>query len=156
MSGFRHQILLSCNRTKLGSKKSSNRYERLGADNRYDLKTASRLYVLEPHHKPVSSVTFSPDGRRLITVSLEEGCVTVWKVGSSLSGFFNVGGLPRQGGLGLAGGSPFKRIEFARSDDGEQSSCFPLPSFCSLDQFDLPIVSPGFRRRGEAWSQGTD
>jgi len=83
---------------------------------RYELKTASRLYVLEPHRAPVSSVTFSPDGRRLLTVSLEEGAVTVWKVGSSLSGFFNVGGPPRQGALG--GSGPFKRIEFARVEDG--------------------------------------
>ena len=83
---------------------------------RYDLKTASRLYVLEPHHAPVSSVTFSPDGRRVVTVSLEESAVTVWKVGSSLSGFFNVGGPPRQGG---DRGGPFKRIEFKRADEGE-------------------------------------
>jgi hypothetical protein len=59
---------------------------------------------------------FSPDGRRLISVCLEEGGVTVWKVGSSLSGFFNVGGPPRQGG---ERGEPFKRIAFARVDDGE-------------------------------------
>jgi WD40 repeat protein len=90
---------------------------RLSLIDRYELKTASRLYVLEPHRAPVSSVTFSPDGRRLLTVSLEEGAVTVWKVGSSLSGFFNVGGPPRQGTLG--GSGPFKRIEFARVEDGK-------------------------------------
>lgn len=84
----------------------------------YDLKTASRLYILEPHKHPVSAVNFSPDGRRLITVSLEEGNLTVWKIGSSLSGFFNVGGPPRQGG---EKGEPFKRIEFARADDGESN-----------------------------------
>ena len=72
--------------------------------------------MLEPHHAPVSVVTFSPDGRRLITVSLEESDVTVWKVGSSISGFFNVGGPPRQGG---AAKEPFKRIGFSRVDDGE-------------------------------------
>lgn len=72
--------------------------------------------MLEPHHAPVSSVNFSPDGRRLVTVSIEEGDVTVWKVGSSLSGFFNVGGPPRQGG---GKGEPFKRIEFIRADNGE-------------------------------------
>ena len=83
---------------------------------RYDLKSASRLYVLEPHRNPVSSVNFSPDGRRLLTVSLEDGDVTVWKVGSSLSGFFNVGGPPRQG---VGKGDPFKRIQFMRADDGE-------------------------------------
>ena len=82
----------------------------------YDLKTASRLYIIEPHQSAVSSVTFSPDGRRLVTVSLEDGDVTVWKVGSSLSGFFNVGAPPRQGG---EKGGPFKRIVFKRADDGE-------------------------------------
>lgn len=51
-----------------------------------------------------------------MTVSLNDGDVTVWKVGSSLSGFFNVGGPPRQGG---ERGEPFKRIVFKRADDGE-------------------------------------
>lgn len=82
----------------------------------YDLKTASRLYVLEPHHKAVSAVSFAPDGRRLVTVSLEESDATVWKIGSSISGFFNVGGPPRQGG---APGEPYRRIPFIRADDGE-------------------------------------
>ena len=72
--------------------------------------------MLEPHKKAISSVNFSPDGRRLLTVSLNDGDVTVWKVGSSLSGFFNVGGPPRQGG---ERGEPFKRIVFKRADDGE-------------------------------------
>lgn len=91
---------------------------------RYDLKTASRLYVLEPHKAPVSAVCFSPDGRRLVTVSIEEGSVTVWKVGSSLSGFFNVGGPPRQG---AEKGEPFKRIEFMRADDRKFADCLRKP-----------------------------
>ncbi|KAK6908897.1 hypothetical protein I203_102903 [Kwoniella mangroviensis CBS 8507] len=106
-----------------------------GAVIMYDLKTASRLYVIEPHKHPVSAVTFSPDGRRLITVSLEEGNVTVWKVGSSLSGFFNVGAPPRQGG---EKGEPFKRIEFIRADDG------PLSSTSALS--DIQISWPGNRQ----------
>ncbi|OCF37103.1 hypothetical protein I316_01008 [Kwoniella heveanensis BCC8398] len=106
-----------------------------GAVIMYDLKTASRVYVLEPHKHPVSAVTFSPDGRRLITVSLEEGNVTVWKVGSSLSGFFNVGGPPRQG---AEKGEPFKRIEFIRADDG------PLNSTSALS--DIQISWPGARQ----------
>ncbi|WVQ79391.1 hypothetical protein IAT38_001488 [Cryptococcus sp. DSM 104549] len=106
-----------------------------GAVIMYDLKTASRLYVLEPHKHPVSAVTFSPDGRRLITVSLEEGSVTVWKVGSSLSGFFNVGGPPRQG---AEKGEPFKRIEFMRADDG------PLESTTALS--DVQVTWPGARQ----------
>ncbi|ORX37934.1 hypothetical protein BD324DRAFT_623874 [Kockovaella imperatae] len=89
-----------------------------GAVIMYDLKSASRLYVLEAHQAPTSSVNFSSDGRRLLTVSLDEGNVTIWKVGSSLSGFFNVGGPPRQGGVGSMGKGPFKRISFIRADDG--------------------------------------
>lgn len=87
-----------------------------GAVIMYDLKSASRLYVLEAHKGPVSAVAFSPDGRRLVTVSLVDHTVTVWKVGSSLSGFFNVGGPPRQGGKP---GEPYKRIPFVRPNAGE-------------------------------------
>lgn len=82
----------------------------------YDLKTASRLYVLEPHTHPVSAVSFFPDGRRLVTVSLDEGDMTVWKVGSSLSGFFNVGGPPRQGGKP---GEPYRRFPIFRAGTSE-------------------------------------
>ena len=49
----------------------------------------------------------------MVTVSLEASQVTVWKVGSSLSGLFNVGGPPRQG---EEKGQPYKRIEFIRAD----------------------------------------
>ncbi|WVQ75054.1 hypothetical protein IAR50_004663 [Cryptococcus sp. DSM 104548] len=106
-----------------------------GAVIMYDLKTASRLYVLEPHKAPISAVCFSPDGRRLLTVSIEEGLVTVWKVGSSISGFFNVGGPPRQGG---EKGEPFKRIVFRRVDDQ------PLDSTSALS--DVQIAWPGARQ----------
>ncbi len=50
----------------------------------YDLKTATRLYVLEGHKKRLTGISFSPDGRRLVTLSLEESVLLVWKVGSSL------------------------------------------------------------------------
>ena len=51
-----------------------------GAVVMYDLKTATRLYVLEGHKKRTAACSFSPDGRRLVTVSLEESTVLVWKV----------------------------------------------------------------------------
>lgn len=57
----------------------------------YDLKTATRLYVLEGHRKRTTACSFSPDGRRLVTVSLEESVVYVWKVGSSFSSLFMPG-----------------------------------------------------------------
>ena len=73
----------------------------------YDLKTASRLYVLEGHKRPLVAIAFSPDGRRLVTVSLEEGIVMVWKVGASFSNFFSLPGAPpRQGGS--TGSEPYK------------------------------------------------
>ncbi|ETW82184.1 hypothetical protein HETIRDRAFT_445035 [Heterobasidion irregulare TC 32-1] len=80
-----------------------------GAVIMYDLKTATRLYVLEGHKKRPAACSFSPDGRRLITVSLEEGLVLVWKVGSSFTSFFNPGAPPRQG---RAGSDPFKSLNF--------------------------------------------
>jgi hypothetical protein len=86
-----------------------------GAVIMYDLKSASRLYVLEAHTASVSALSFSPDGRRLVTISMGDSTVTVWKIGSSLSGFFNVGGPPRQGG---GRGEPYKRIPFVRPNRG--------------------------------------
>jgi len=87
-----------------------------GAIVMYDLKTAIRLFVLEGHQKRLAACSFSPDGRRLVTVSLEEGVVLVWKVGSSFSSFFHPGAPPRQG----SGGSlPFKTLSFNVGDEGE-------------------------------------
>ncbi|KAI0027931.1 hypothetical protein K488DRAFT_60036 [Vararia minispora EC-137] len=75
----------------------------------YDMKTATRLYVLEGHKSAVMACSFSPDGRRLVTTALEEGLVLVWKVGTSFTSFFASGALPRQG---HSGSSPFKSISF--------------------------------------------
>jgi len=88
----------------------------------FDLKTATRLYVLEGHKQRLAACSFSPDGRRLITVSLDENVVLVWKVGSSFSSFFNPGAPPRQG---HGDGKPFKTWEFNVGDAGENR-----PSFC--------------------------
>lgn len=85
----------------------------------YDLKTAIRLYVLEGHKKSISACSFSPDGRRLVSLSLEESVVLVWKVGTSIVSFFNPGAPPRQGHSGT---EPFKTLSFNVGDAGE---CFP-------------------------------
>ena len=82
----------------------------------YDLKTATRLYVLEGHKKRLTACSFSPDGRRLVTASLEESVVMVWKVGSSFVSFFIPGAPPRQG---HAGSEPFKTLGFSVGDEGE-------------------------------------
>ena len=84
----------------------------------YDLKTATRLYVLEGHKKRTTACSFSPDGRRLVTVSLEESDVLVWKVGSSFTSFFMPGAPPRQG---HSGSEPFKTLNFNIGDAGVYS-----------------------------------
>lgn len=86
----------------------------------YDLKTAIRLYVLENHKRRIAACSFSPDGRRLVTLSLEESIVMVWKVGSSFSSFFNPGAPPRQG---HSGSDPFKTFPF---NVGDQCECTSL------------------------------
>ena len=95
-----------------------------GAIIMFDLKTATRLYVLEGHKQRLAACSFSPDGRRLVTVSLDENVVLVWKVGSSFSSFFNPGAPPRQG---HGNGGPFKTWEFNVGDAGENGG--PLTFF---------------------------
>ncbi|KAL0567058.1 hypothetical protein V5O48_014937, partial [Marasmius crinis-equi] len=87
-----------------------------GAVVMYDLKTAVRLYVLEGHKKSITACSFSPDGRRLVTMSLEENVVLVWKVGTSFSSFFNPGAPPRQG---HSGSDPFRTFDFNVGDEGK-------------------------------------
>lgn len=60
-----------------------------GATIVYDLKTATRLAVLESYTKPVTACGFSPDGHRLVTVALDEGRAEVWKVASGVLGYFS-------------------------------------------------------------------
>ncbi|KAF7290909.1 WD-REPEATS-REGION domain-containing protein [Mycena chlorophos] len=90
-----------------------------GAIVMYDLKTAIRLYVLEGHKRKIAACSFSPDGRRLVTLSLEESVVLVWKVGTSFSSFFNPGAPPRQG---HGGSEPFKTLSFNVGDEAAKMS----------------------------------
>jgi len=84
----------------------------------YDLKTASRLYVLEGHKKKITACSFSPDGRRLVAISPKESLVLVWKVGTSFINFFDPGPPPRQG---HSGSQPFKTLNFNVGSEGEQA-----------------------------------
>ncbi len=85
----------------------------------YDLKTATRLYVLEGHKKRLTGISFSPDGRRLVTLSLEESVLLVWKVGSSFTSLFYPGAPPRQG---HGGSDPYKTLSFKTGNEGLISS----------------------------------
>ena len=87
-----------------------------GAMIMYDLKTATRLYVLESHSKAVSACGFSPDGRRLVSVSVADSTVSIWKVGASVLGYFQPGVAPRQGAV--PAGRPYRSISFACGDPG--------------------------------------
>ncbi|KIJ14943.1 hypothetical protein PAXINDRAFT_176598 [Paxillus involutus ATCC 200175] len=89
-----------------------------GAFIMYDLKTATQLYVLEGHKKRPAACSFSPDGRRLVTVSLEEGVVLIWKVGSSFTSFFKPGAPPRQG---HSGSHPYKTLPFNVGDEANMT-----------------------------------
>jgi hypothetical protein len=70
-----------------------------GAIIMYDLKTSTRLYVIEAHHSSLSGLSFSPDGRRLISICLADNKVKVWKTGVGFGSFLSFGGAPRQGNL---------------------------------------------------------
>lgn len=94
-----------------------------GAVVMYDLKTAIRLYVLEGHKKAISACSFSPDGRRLITLCLKESNVLVWKVGSSFASFFTPGAPPRQG---HGGSEAFKTLNFHIGSDGLSAKFSPF------------------------------
>ncbi|KAG8734075.1 hypothetical protein FRC10_011973 [Ceratobasidium sp. 414] len=86
----------------------------------YDLKTATRLYVLEGHSRRLTVLSFSPDGRRLATASLEESVVMVWKVGTSFATWFTPGAPPRQG-HGHGTSEPFKRLDFNVGDEAHMT-----------------------------------
>lgn len=101
-----------------------------GAIVMYDLKTAIRLYVLEGHKKRLAACSFSPDGRRLVSVSLEENVVLVWKVGTSFSSFFNPGAPPRQG---HGGSEPYKTLPFNVGQEGVLLAIF------AQSQNDIPL-----------------
>ncbi|KAK4704763.1 hypothetical protein P7C70_g1446, partial [Phenoliferia sp. Uapishka_3] len=90
----------------------------------YDLKTATRLYVLEGHTRAITALTWSPDGRRLVSVSLEESRVVVWKVGVGILSMFTPGVPPRQGSGGFA--TPFKTLDFAVGDEGHMTTAATL------------------------------
>lgn len=46
----------------------------------YDLKSGTRMYVLDGHKRAVTACTFSPDGRRFLSMSLDEQVVLLWRL----------------------------------------------------------------------------
>ncbi|EHS62984.1 uncharacterized protein PGTG_21350 [Puccinia graminis f. sp. tritici CRL 75-36-700-3] len=58
----------------------------------YDLKTGTKMDILESFRTPVVAASFSIDGQRLVAVSLDENRIEIWKFAGSpfaISSFFN-------------------------------------------------------------------
>ncbi|GAA5960639.1 hypothetical protein JCM3765_005885 [Sporobolomyces pararoseus] len=85
----------------------------------YDLKTATRLYVLEGHRRPITAVSWSLDGHRLATISLDENKVCIWKTGM---GILSLIGAPTQ----RAGSPPFKEWDFHVGDEALMTTAATL------------------------------
>ncbi|KAG0278440.1 hypothetical protein BGZ95_004009 [Linnemannia exigua] len=74
----------------------------------YDLQTATRWQILEGHTRTASAVSFSKDGKTIVSCSVKEGSVRFWQPNP---GFFGMlmggGGLwgPKSGSSGAAGGA---------------------------------------------------
>ncbi|GAA5900483.1 hypothetical protein JCM5296_001559 [Sporobolomyces johnsonii] len=92
----------------------------------FDLKTATRLYVLEGHKRPLTALSWSPDGHRLVTVSLDESKVCVWKVGTGLLSFFGAAGAPPRQGAGGSTTTPFKTWDFHVGDEALMTTAATL------------------------------
>lgn len=114
-----------------------------GAVIMYDLKTATRLYVIEGHTGVLNACDFSPDGRRLVTVSMGESKALIWKIGSGLGSLFSPGSLPRQGGSDASGA--YKAISFSVGDEGACLDAVP-----GVRLLMLPACSCGCERRRRA------
>ncbi|KAJ1549480.1 hypothetical protein HK405_001915, partial [Cladochytrium tenue] len=69
----------------------------------YDLKSATRVQILEGHQRSVSAVSFSADGRLIASYSAEENCVRLWQPSTS---FLNTlaGALAAASGSGQTSG----------------------------------------------------
>ncbi|CAG8508817.1 4509_t:CDS:10 [Paraglomus brasilianum] len=59
-----------------------------GATVVYDLRTATQCQVLEGHTRAVTALSFSEDGKRIVSCSLDEKTVRVWNPSPSLLGVF--------------------------------------------------------------------
>ncbi|CAG8660042.1 320_t:CDS:2, partial [Acaulospora colombiana] len=79
-----------------------------GASIIYDLRTATRCHILEGHTKAVTAITFSGDGKIIVSCSLEEGTVRVWNPNPGFLGMI-AGSLTHGGGSGTAGGNGSSR-----------------------------------------------
>ncbi|KAG0049841.1 hypothetical protein BGZ83_005334 [Gryganskiella cystojenkinii] len=57
----------------------------------YDLQTATRWQILEGHTRPVSAVSFSRDGKTIVSCSVKEGSVRFWHPNPGFFGMLMAG-----------------------------------------------------------------
>ncbi|KAI1297776.1 hypothetical protein EDD11_006982 [Mortierella claussenii] len=96
----------------------------------YDLQTATRWQILEGHTKAVSAVSFSRDGKTIVSCSIKEGTVRFWHPNP---GFFGM----LMGGSGLWGHS--KSSSQGSHRQGPQGGIPSLSSQQSSRTFDFAL-----------------
>jgi WD40 repeat protein len=116
----------------------------------YDLKTGTKMDILESFRTPVVAASFSIDGQRLVAVSLDENRIEIWKFAGSpfaIGSFFNFASsssasnaapfasrMPSSSGsanleLGKhhhGSSKPFKSLSFNVGEEGLHLSSFSL------------------------------
>ncbi|GBB83896.1 hypothetical protein RclHR1_10560006 [Rhizophagus clarus] len=97
-----------------------------GASIIYDLRTATRLHILEGHTKSVTAISFSGDGRLIVSCSLEEGTVRVWNANPGFLGMI-ANGTSRKTPLSSSI-RPSKTFGFNLGDDARLSVASILES----------------------------
>jgi WD40 repeat protein len=111
----------------------------------YDLKTGTKMEILESFRTPVVAASFSADGQRLVAVSLDEHRIEIWKFAGAafaIGSFFNFASssssdtlLPRSPATSASGSvrndhqhhgsrKPFKSLSFNVGEEG--SLLFPF------------------------------
>ncbi|KAF9207213.1 hypothetical protein BGZ49_000937 [Haplosporangium sp. Z 27] len=95
----------------------------------YDLQTATRWQILEGHHKAVSAVSFSRDGKTIVSCSIKEGTVRFWH--------------PNPGFFGMLIGNTLwgssKPASAGSVNQGQQSGIPSLSSQQSTRTFDFAL-----------------
>ncbi|KAJ3344604.1 hypothetical protein HDU83_005013 [Entophlyctis luteolus] len=101
----------------------------------YDLKTATKGYVFEGHSKPITAVSFSPDGKLAVTFSYEENVVRFWQMAS---GFLNT----LVGAFGGGGGSSGASMKAGHVKSFRDFSVGPVQGEFTLGHQSLSRAEP--------------
>ncbi|RUS32643.1 hypothetical protein BC938DRAFT_474774 [Jimgerdemannia flammicorona] len=117
----------------------------------YDLRTATRWVVLEGHTGPVTALSFSPDGRAVVSCSVQDSTVRMWRpnpgifgiLASSLSAGVPPGAAASgtdKGGRGALSASQkaYRTYPFGIDGGGERQSELPVTIILRDVKFEWP------------------